>query len=86
MLHYDSLMDPTAAQQGIQPGKKSQQPTQKAIISQAQHMSYLEDHPYHPIEEDETVQVCLYTICVHTDTVPTMFCIFYNFAYYLALC
>ena len=57
MLHYDSLMNPTASQQGIQAGKKAGQPSQKAAINQANHMAYLEVHPYKEYEEEDIQQV-----------------------------
>lgn len=53
MLHYDSVHNPTPAQMGIPPGSKKSQPTQKGVLNQAQHLAYLESHPYIHYEEEE---------------------------------
>lgn len=54
MMHYDAVHSPTPAQLGLMPGKKgAQQPSQKSVVSQAQHMAYLEQHPYRRYEEKD---------------------------------
>ena len=55
MMHYDALHNPTLAQQGIAPGKKTQQ--QKAVISQAQHAAYLGSNPYEKFKEGDLEKV-----------------------------
>lgn len=57
MLHYDSVHNPTPAQMGIPPGSKKSQPTQKGVLNQAQHLAYLESHPYIHYEEEELTSV-----------------------------
>ena len=59
MLHYDAVHNPTPAQMGIPPGSKKSQPTQKGVINQAQHLAYLESHPYVHFEEDELILVSI---------------------------
>lgn len=51
ILHFDAVHNPTLTQQGIVPGKK--QTSQRAVLNQAQHLSYLESHPYKPCDEPE---------------------------------
>ena len=64
MLHYDAVYNPTLAQQGIQAGKKTS--TQKAVLNQAQHLAYLETHPYKKYDEYDLEQV--------RDDYTTLFC------------
>lgn len=53
MLHYDAVQNPSASQQGLtDPTKK-----QKAAAAHAQHLSFLEDHPYSEIEEEHLKEV-----------------------------
>jgi hypothetical protein len=62
MMHYDAVHSPTPAQLGLMPGKKgAQQPSQKSVVSQAQHMAYLEQHPYRRYEEKDLEKVCVIT-------------------------
>ena len=63
MMHYDAAYNPTEAQQGLQAGKK--QTSQKAIVTQAQHLAYLEHHTYEPVtqEELESVTVTAHLFC-----------------------
>ncbi|CAI9717259.1 division cycle 5 [Octopus vulgaris] len=56
MLHYDSLHNPTASQMGITPGMKKSVPNQKVAVNQAQHLAYLETHPYVRYEEEELIE------------------------------
>ena len=51
MLHNDTVYSPTPHQQGL--SGKNKQPSQKFIVSQAQHLAYLEQHPYVEMEEEE---------------------------------
>jgi len=51
MLHHDTVYTPTPQQQGIT--GKNKQPSQKFIVSQAQHLAFLESHPYREVEEEE---------------------------------
>ncbi|XP_064612178.1 cell division cycle 5-like protein [Liolophura sinensis] len=53
MQRYDSVYSPTLAQMGIAPGSKKSQPSQKTVINQAQHLAYLEQHPYEKFTEDD---------------------------------
>lgn len=45
MLHFDAVHSPTLQQMGLAPGMKKP-PGQKSIINQAQHLGYLEQHPF----------------------------------------
>lgn len=50
MLHHDATHHPTEQQMGIQPGtKKGKQP--HSVINQAQHLAYLEKHPYEKFDD-----------------------------------
>ena len=53
MLHYDAVYTPTPAQQGVTPGTKKPAASQRAVLNQAQHLAYLESHPYHQVEQEE---------------------------------
>ncbi len=58
MMHYDAVHSPTPSQLGLAPGKKGpQQPSQKSVVSQAQHMAYLDQHPHHRYEERDLEKV-----------------------------
>ena len=63
MLHYDALVTPTLAQQGIGGGgasvgaKKQQQQQQKAVITQAQAQAHLDAHPYDTFHEKDLNRV-----------------------------
>lgn len=58
MMHYDAVHSPTPSQLGIQMGKKGpQQMSQKAVVSQAQHLAYLDQHPYHKYEDKDLEKV-----------------------------
>jgi hypothetical protein len=60
MMHYDAVHSPTPAQLGLMPGKKgAQQPSQKSVVSQAQHMAYLDQHSYLRYEEKDLEKVCV---------------------------
>ncbi|KAL8617506.1 hypothetical protein ACOMHN_064791 [Nucella lapillus] len=52
MMHYDALYSPTPQQMGITPGTKKPQ-GQKGALNQAQHLAYLEDHPYVKYEDGD---------------------------------
>ncbi|GAB1598639.1 cell division cycle 5-like protein [Argonauta hians] len=56
MLHNDSLHNPTPGQMGITPGSKKQIPNQKSAVNQAQHVAYLESHPFVQYEEEELIE------------------------------
>lgn len=58
MLHYDSVYNPTLAQQGVLPGTKK--PSQKAVVNQAAHLAFLEDHPYESYEDEDLQEVYIY--------------------------
>ena len=60
MLHHDAAFNPTLSQQGIAPGSKKGQPSQKAVINQAQHLAYLEKKPYKEYSEQQMKDVCLH--------------------------
>ncbi|PVD28210.1 hypothetical protein C0Q70_10797 [Pomacea canaliculata] len=45
MLHFDAVHSPTLQQMGLAPGMKKP-PGQKSIINQAQHLAFLEQHPF----------------------------------------
>ncbi len=66
MQHHDAVYSPTLEQQGIQPGKKDAQ--QKAVLNQAQHLAYLEQHPYADLSEQEMRQVL--QCCITRDQEP----------------
>lgn len=53
MQHFDAVHTPTPWQLGMGPGKKNQ----KNVTSQAQHLSYLQQHPYDKFTEDDLEQV-----------------------------
>lgn len=53
MQHFDAVHTPTPGQLGMGPGKKNQ----KNVTSQAQHLSYLQQHPYDKFTEDDLEQV-----------------------------
>lgn len=55
MLHYDAVYNPTLSQQGLSAGKKA--PSQKAVVNQAQHLAYLEQHHYKKYDEYDLEQV-----------------------------
>ncbi|KAL8617339.1 CDC5 cell division cycle 5-like protein [Nucella lapillus] len=52
LMHYDALYSPTPQQMGITPGTKKPQ-GQKGALNQAQHLAYLEDHPYVKYEDGD---------------------------------
>lgn len=52
MQHFDAVHTPTPGQLGMGPGKKNQ----KNVTSQAQHLSYLQQHPYDKFTEDDLEQ------------------------------
>ncbi|XP_064627229.1 cell division cycle 5-like protein [Lineus longissimus] len=54
MLHNDAVFSPTTAQQGLLPGVKKQA-SQKTIVNQAQHIAFLEQHPFEDMVDDELV-------------------------------
>lgn len=51
MLHYDAVYSPTPGQLGVNPNSKK--PSQKGVANQAQHLAYLEQHPYASYTEDD---------------------------------
>lgn len=53
MQHFDAVHTPTPAQMGMVPVKKNQ----KNVTTQAQHLSYLQQHPYDKLTEEELEQV-----------------------------
>jgi hypothetical protein len=53
MQHYDAVHTPTPAQMGMVAGKKNQ----KNVTTQAQHLAYLQQHPYEKLTEEEVDQV-----------------------------
>ncbi|XP_071113531.1 cell division cycle 5-like protein [Haliotis cracherodii] len=53
MVHYDAVYSPTLAQLGITPGSKKPVPSQKGIVNQAQHLAFLEQHPYDNFSEED---------------------------------
>ena len=58
MMHHDALYSPTVAQQGVTSGAaKRRQAQHKAVVNQAQHIAFLEEHPYKEYEQDEIKQV-----------------------------
>ena len=57
MLHHDAVYSPTLAQQGLVPGKKKQ--SQKAVANQAQHLAYLDQHPYDEFDKNDLDEVCV---------------------------
>ena len=61
MFHYDALKNPTAAQQGMKDGAKK--PSQKGMMSQTQHMTYLEAHPHKDVPDEEIAAVSTVTPC-----------------------
>jgi hypothetical protein len=63
MMHYDAAYSPTEAQQGLQAGKKSQT-NQKSIVTQAQHLAYLEHYPHEPVTQEEMESVSLCDDCL----------------------
>lgn len=52
MMHHDAVYTPTPQQLGIPPGSKKP-PSQKGVINQAQHLSYLEQNPYDQFDDEE---------------------------------
>ncbi len=56
MLHYDAVFNPTGMQQGLVGGKP--QLSQKSVVNQAQHISYLEQHPHQTYPEEDMKGVC----------------------------
>ncbi|KAK3089147.1 hypothetical protein FSP39_001265 [Pinctada imbricata] len=52
MEHYDAVYSPTPGQLGAVPGKKGQ----KSVATQAQHLSYIQQHPYNKYTEEELEQ------------------------------
>ncbi|KAL8575347.1 hypothetical protein ACOMHN_048640 [Nucella lapillus] len=52
MMHHHALYSPTPQQMGITPGTKKPQ-GQKGALNQAQHLAYLEDHPYVKYEDGD---------------------------------
>ena len=59
MLHHDAVYNPTANQaMGAGPATaKGTASSQKAVVSQAQHLAYLERHPYRQYEDADLKQV-----------------------------
>ncbi|KAL5009999.1 hypothetical protein ScPMuIL_012304 [Solemya velum] len=53
MLHHDAVYNP-AVNQALAPGSKK--PGQKGIVNPAQHLSYLQQHPYDHFQEEEVQQ------------------------------
>lgn len=53
MQHYDAVHSPTPGQLGMGAGKKNP----KNVTSQAQHLSFLQQHPYDKYTEDDLEQV-----------------------------
>ncbi|XP_021355301.1 cell division cycle 5-like protein [Mizuhopecten yessoensis] len=51
MLHYDAVYSPTPGQLGVNPNSKK--PSQKGVVNQAQHLAYLEQHPYSGYTEED---------------------------------
>lgn len=50
MFHYDSVYSPPVIPADVK--KRSQ------VTSQAQHLAYLEQHPYESYSQEQLVQVC----------------------------
>lgn len=63
MLHFDAVHSPTLQQMGLAPGMKKP-PGQKSIINQAQHLAFLEQHPFvkHKDEDLQKVGNILYIV------------------------
>ncbi|CAH1799753.1 unnamed protein product [Owenia fusiformis] len=51
MMHYDALLTPTPAQQGLTPGAKK-----TGAVNRANHAGYLEKYPYEQVSEEEIEQ------------------------------
>ena len=59
MMHHDFVYSPTEMQEtsgGGVAGKKNQS-NQKSVLNQAQHLAYLEQHPYEAYEDDDLQEV-----------------------------
>ena len=82
MLHYDALVTPTLAQQGIGGGgasvgaKKQQQQQQKAVITQAQAQAHLDAHPYDTFHEKDLNRVGWESKIVHEQLYTFLLCVF----------
>ncbi|KAI0237412.1 Cell division cycle 5-like protein [Lamellibrachia satsuma] len=63
MLHHDAVYNPTLAQQGLVSTKKGVKPSQKASVTKAAHLAYLEQHPLQTADPDllEKAQALLET-------------------------
>ena len=59
MLHHDCAYNPTEAQLGIVPGKKTPA-SQKSVVNQAAHVAFLEEHPLEKISEADLDLVCVW--------------------------
>lgn len=70
MLHFDAVHSPTLQQMGLAPGMKKP-PGQKSIINQAQHLAFLEQHPFVKHKDEDLQKVgsmYVYTIyCACTE-------------------
>lgn len=53
MLHYDAVQNPTSQQIGITPGSKKPKQPHSSVLNQAQHLAFLEKHPYEKMPEEE---------------------------------
>lgn len=53
MLHHDAILNPTLEQSGNLQGAKKGKPSQATVVLQAQHLAYLEKHPYEKFVDDE---------------------------------
>ena len=58
MLHHDAVYNPTLAQQGLVSTKKGVKPSQKASVTKATHLAYLEQHPLQPVDPELIEKVC----------------------------
>jgi len=54
MFHYDSVYSPPVVPADVK--KRSQ------VTSQAQHLAYLEQHPYESYSQEQLAQVCYFVL------------------------
>ncbi|XP_013791247.2 cell division cycle 5-like protein [Limulus polyphemus] len=64
MFHHDAVHNPTPQQIGVAPGSKKPKQPHSSVLNQAQHLAYLEKHPYEKMLEEELEAVSVILLCL----------------------
>ena len=76
MLHNDAVYNPTLAQQGLAASKKGAKPSQRAVVTKAAHLAYLEQHPLLPSDPERIEKVWMARVMSGAVSVLIWRCLF----------